>query len=49
MSNQNLLKKYGDRVVMKPRSDRFDILVIYFSDAEYKLLNDTWYENKEKI
>lgn len=43
-----LHETYGDRVLFKPGTNRFNIPVICFRDIGYKLLNDAWYHTREK-
>lgn len=43
-----LFEKFGDRIIIKPGSNRFDVPVICFTDTGYKVLNDAWYQQEGK-
>lgn len=43
-----LHEHYEDRILVKPCINRFDVPVICFRDAGYKVLNDAWYEQERK-
>lgn len=43
-----LERKYGDRILITPGTNRFNVPVVCFRDNGYKIISEAWYENRVK-